>query len=97
MTEAVKIPERSQIPVEETWNLADLYPSDQAWEQDLEATRVLAQKLPGYAGRLGESAHTLYEYVELEQQVGEHLTELANYAQRKGDQDTRVDQQRHRL
>lgn len=47
MTEAVKIPERSQIPVEETWNLADLYPSDQAWEQDLEATRVLAQKLPG--------------------------------------------------
>ena len=63
MTEAVKIPERSQIPVEETWNLADLYPSDQAWEQDLEATRVLAQKLPGYAGRLGESAHTLYEYV----------------------------------
>ena len=90
MTEAVKIPERSQIPVEETWNLADLYPSDQAWEQDLEATRVLAQKLPGYAGRLGESAHTLYEYVELEQQVGEHLTELANYAQRKGDQDTRV-------
>ena len=55
MTEAVKIPERSQIPVEETWNLADLYPSDQAWEQDLEATRALARKLPGYAGRLGES------------------------------------------
>lgn len=44
MTEAVKIPERSQIPVEETWNLADLYPSDQAWEQDLEATRVLGPK-----------------------------------------------------
>ena len=90
MTEAVKIPERSQIPVEETWNLADLYPSDQAWEQDLEATRTMAQKLPGYAGRLGESAGTLYEYVELEQRVGEHLTELANYAQRKCDQDTRV-------
>ena len=90
MTDMKKIPERSQVPVEDTWNLADLYPSDEAWQQDLEATRALAQKLPGYAGRLGESAHTLYEYVELEQQVGEHLTELANYAQRKGDQDTRV-------
>ena len=90
MTDMKKIPERSQIPVEDTWNLADIYPSDEAWQQDLEATRALAQKLPGYAGRLGESAHTLYEYVELEQQVGEHLTELANYAQRKGDQDTRV-------
>ena len=90
MTDMKKIPERSQVPVEDTWNLADIYPSDEAWQQDLEATRALAQKLPGYAGRLGESAHTLYEYVELEQRVGEHLTELANYAQRKGDQDTRV-------
>ncbi len=90
MTDMKKIPERSQVPVEDTWNLADIYYSDEAWQQDLEATRALAQKLPGYAGRLGESAHTLYEYVELEQQVGEHLTELANYAQRKGDQDTRV-------
>ena len=90
MTDMKKIPERSQVPVEDTWNLADIYHSDEAWQQDLEATRALAQKLPGYAGRLGESAHTLYEYVELEQQVGEHLTELANYAQRKGDQDTRV-------
>ena len=89
MTDMKKIPERSQVPVEDTWNLADIYHSDEAWQQDLEATRALAQKLPGYAGRLGESAHTLYEYVELEQQVGEHLTELANYAQRKGDQDTR--------
>lgn len=90
MTDMKKIPERSQVPVEDTWNLADIYYSDEAWQQDLEATRALAQKLPGYAGRLGESTHTLYEYVELEQQVGEHLTELANYAQRKGDQDTRV-------
>ena len=90
MTDMKKIPERSQVPVEDTWNLADIYPSDEAWQQDLEATRALAQQLPGYAGRLGESAHTLYEYMELEQQVGEHLTELANYAQRKGDQDTRV-------
>ena len=90
MTDMKKIPERSQIPVEDTWDLSAIYPSDQAWEQDLEDTRALARKLPGYAGRLGESAHTLYEFVELEQQVGEHLTELINYAQRKGDQDTRV-------
>ena len=53
MTDMKKIPERSQVPVEDTWNLADIYPSDEAWQQDLEATRALAQKLPGYAGRLG--------------------------------------------
>ena len=90
MTAERKIPERSQIPVEETWNLADIYPSDEAWREDFDATRALARKLPGYAGRLGESAKTLYEFVELEQQVGEHLNNLGNYAFRKGDQDTRV-------
>lgn len=56
MTDMKKIPERSQIPVEDTWDLSAIYPSDQAWEQDLEDTRALARKLPGYAGRLGESA-----------------------------------------
>ena len=90
MTAERKIPERSQIPVEETWNLADIYPSDEAWREDFDATRALARKLPGYAGRLGESAKTLYEFVELEQKVGEHLNNLGNYAFRKGDQDTRV-------
>ena len=90
MTAEQKIPERSQIPVEETWNLADIYSSDEAWREDFDATRALARKLPGYAGRLGESAKTLYEFVELEQKVGEHLNDLGNYAFRKGDQDTRV-------
>ena len=76
--------------MEETWNLADIYSSDEAWREDFDATRALARKLPGYAGRLGESAKTLYEFVELEQKVGEHLNNLGNYAFRKGDQDTRV-------
>lgn len=57
MTEAVKIPERSQIPVEETWNLADLYPSDQAWEQDLEATRSWPKSCPATPAGWGERPH----------------------------------------
>ena len=40
MTDMKKIPERSQVPVEDTWNLADIYYSDEAWQQDLEATRA---------------------------------------------------------
>ena len=61
MTDMKKIPERSQVPVEDTWNLADIYYSDEAWQQDLEATRALAQKLPGYAGPVGGGGHTPYE------------------------------------
>ena len=28
-----KIPERSQVPEEFTWNLKDMFPSDEAWFQ----------------------------------------------------------------
>lgn len=90
MSEAKKIPERSEIPEHETWNLTDLYPSDEAWQADFEAAQTLTKQLPGYAGRLGESAKTLLEYMELQQEVGEHLSNLIEYAMRKGDQDTRV-------
>ena len=90
MAETKKIPERCDVPEQETWNLADIYPTDQAWQEDFDGTQAMARKLPGYQGRLGESAATLYEYMTLQQEVDSHLENLAEYAQRKSDQDTRV-------
>ena len=45
----------------------------------------------GYAGRLDSGADALYDYVTLEQEAGERLSKLLDYAQRKSDEDTRVD------
>lgn len=90
MSDIKKIPERCDVPEQETWDLTDLYPTDEAWQADFEAAQALAKRLPTYAGRLGESAQTLFEFIELELQVDEHLMNLMNYASRKGDQDTRV-------
>ena len=88
MAETKKIPERCDVPEEEKWNLADIYPTDQAWQEDFDATQAMARKLPGYQGRLGESAATLYEYMTLQQEVDSRLENLAEYAQRKSDPDT---------
>ena len=52
------IPERSQIAPEFTWNTADLYPSDQAWQEDFSRLQAMVPELAAYAGRLGESAGT---------------------------------------
>ena len=30
-----RIPKRSEVPVEDTWAIEDLYPTDDAWEEDL--------------------------------------------------------------
>ena len=33
--EEIKIRQRSEIPVEDTWAIEDLYPSDEAWREAL--------------------------------------------------------------
>ncbi|MDE6259637.1 MAG: oligoendopeptidase F [Oscillospiraceae bacterium] len=92
MADTNKIPQRSEIPVEHTWNTADIYPTDEAWEKEFDETQAMARTLPGYAGRLGESAKTLYEYLTLSMQVGDQLMKLYNYAALRQDEDTRVAQ-----
>lgn len=41
MSQQKTIPERSAIPQPYTWNTADLYPSDQAWQEDLDRKSVV--------------------------------------------------------
>ena len=88
MAEAIL--ERSQRKQEELWALEDLYPTDEAWEADLKILREKIAQVPSYAGRLGESAQTLYDYMQLDETIGLLLDNLANYAQRRSDEDTRV-------
>ena len=85
-----KIPERSELPEESKWDLRAIYPTDEAWQEDFEKLRTLAARMPEYKGKLGSSASVLLEYVRLEDQVSMMLDSLANYAQRKSDEDTRV-------
>ena len=86
---AKKIPERSEIPVQYTWNTDDLFVSDEAWQQAYDELQAKIPQLAAYAGRLSESAATLYEYVKLDEQLGKEAGPIFNYAQRKYDQDTR--------
>lgn len=89
MAEAKKIPQRSEVPVEYTWNTADIYPTDQAWEAEFEEVQAAIPVLAGYAGRLAESAQTLYEYLTLCDKTVEKVTRLYQYASLRQDEDTR--------
>ena len=86
---AEKIRKRSEIPVEDTWALEDLYMSDEAWEQELATLSDDQTVLASYAGKLAESAENLYAYMEKTEQVNAKAELLANYCMRKADQDTR--------
>ena len=84
-----KIRKRSEIPVEDTWKIEDLYASDDAWEQELSTLDAEQQLLSGFAGCLGKSPAKLYAYLENMERINGKLERLANYCMRKADEDTR--------
>ncbi len=89
MEEINRIRKREEIPVEDTWAVEDLYPSDEAWEETLASLEPVKEKAVTYAGRLAESAETLYEYLEQDDQTDVTISRLANYCMRCHDVDTR--------
>ena len=83
------IRKRSDIPVEDTWALEDIYPTDEAWEQELLTLEDDKAELVSYAGRLSESGQTLYRYLDRMEKTNRKAASLANYAMRRSDEDTR--------
>ena len=87
--EEIKIRKRSEIPVQDTWAIEDLYPSDEAWEQDLKNLEADKDDLASFAGKLGQSGKTLYDYLSKMEQADVRASALGNYAMRMSDVDTR--------
>ncbi len=85
-----KIRSRAEIPLADRWATEDLYASDELWEQELQHMIQEGQQMATYAGKVGASAKNLLEYMILLEDVQVRSSQLANYAQRKGDEDTRV-------
>ena len=86
--EEIKIRKRSEIPVEDTWAIEDLYQNDEAWEQDLKALEADKDILVSYAGKLGQSGQMLYDYLSKMEQADVRASRLGNYAMRMSDVDT---------
>ncbi len=90
MEEIKKIPQRSELAEKDTWAISDIYPTDEAWEQDLENFKALTQKQAAFAGRISASAKELLAYLQGTEEAATLGENLANYAMRKNDEDTRV-------
>ena len=84
-----EIRQREQIPVEDTWAVEDLYPTDVAWREDLAALAAEKEKLVSYSGHLKESGKSLYDYLHTAEMTNVKASRLANYCMRKSDEDTR--------
>jgi oligoendopeptidase F len=82
------IPARSDQDSASCWRVTDLFESDDAWEAELDACQALPEKLAAYAGRLGQSGGTLYEYLAEMESIDERVEKLIVYAFIRNDEDT---------
>jgi len=80
---------RDEIPSRYTWNLADLYASDQAWEQAKKSFEKKMQEIDAYKGHLGDSPKTLLKALNTVFNLQKELVKLNSYASMKFDLDTR--------
>lgn len=85
-----RIPQRADVASENKWSINDIYASDEAWEDDFIKAQGFADKISSYNGELRQSASKLLEYMKLDDELTLIFDSLINYAQRKGDEDTRV-------
>ena len=72
------------------WDLADLYPTPEAWSASYAKTRAAAEKLDSYKGTLGMSASSMFSALDAISTLKKESSRLGVYAYLKADEDTRV-------
>lgn len=83
-----RIPKRSEVPEQFKWALEDIYATDEKWVEDLQKLKAMPERITAFKGRLSESADTLYDFMQLSDEISVLCDSLGNYAQRRSDEDT---------
>ncbi|NGY77766.1 oligoendopeptidase F [Bacillus megaterium] len=76
------------MKVEDTWKLEDIFASDDAWEKEFEEVKALIPQMEKFKGKLGESAQTLYDALQEQDELTMRVSKLYTYAHMRYDQDT---------
>lgn len=78
---------RHEIPVEETWDLSPIYPSDEAWEADLPRARELIAGIARHRGQLGVSATAVRDALDDAMALAQLSERIVVYAMLRRDED----------
>jgi oligoendopeptidase F len=90
MSGSVALAAEVKVPEKDRWNLGDLYPTVQAFDQ---ARKDLSKRLPeidAYKGRLGTSAATMKLALDTVFGMAKELSRIRSYASMWSDEDMRV-------
>jgi oligoendopeptidase F len=82
--------DRAKVPDRYKWNLADLYPSDDAWRTAKDQVGKDVPTLDAFKGTLAQSPARLADALDAANRVARDFQRVALYASLISDQDTRV-------
>ncbi|MBQ3893842.1 MAG: oligoendopeptidase F, partial [Clostridia bacterium] len=83
-----RLPKRSEVKEEYTWNLKDIFESDEAWNEACEKAAQLPEKIASFAGKISQSAADLLAFLKLQDEVELAMGKVYGYASLKSDEDT---------
>ncbi len=79
---------RSEVPVEMTWRLADIYASLEDWEADLAESVALSEQIAAFEGKATSDPGTLLRVLNIYEECIRKLFRIYSYANMKHDGDT---------
>jgi oligoendopeptidase F len=86
-TDTQKVPTRAEAPLEYTWDLSLIFPSDASWEAEIGAIEAKANELAAMQGSLGSDPEQLLGALALRDETVRRLWALYVYASHRKDSD----------
>ncbi|ADU28783.1 oligoendopeptidase F [Evansella cellulosilytica] len=71
---------RSEVPIEETWNLKDLFETEEAWERELGAVQNDVKSVTHYKGRISKDARDMLDCLIANDALNERVMRVMTYA-----------------
>lgn len=81
--------DRKDIPETLKWSIEDIYEDDRAWESDFSKIDGLVEAVVSFAGRIAESAETLFDLLKAEETLERLISKLFLYARMHSDENTK--------
>ncbi len=86
---AEELKKRSEVAVENTWKLEDIYKDKAEWEAELKEIEKIVGRIESMKGKLCESGKSLYAYFCDLELFAQKIEKAYNYSSRLSDQDTK--------
>src|SRR5690242_14134045 len=87
MPKTKKLPARSQVKPDDTWDLASLFKSDDEWEKAFIAWEKQIPKYEKFRGTLGDGPETLAKLFNFDVEFDQAAERLGTYAHLKTTED----------